>query len=70
MRSVLVLFGIAVLGFIFILQKKDAPEATIVKTKPAELRRVNQVSQNNRMKSSPDGAHAIAQNAAQTRKRK
>jgi hypothetical protein len=70
MRSILALIGIAVLGFIFILQKKDAPETTIVKTKPAELRRMNQVSQNNRMKPSPDGAHVVAQNAAQTRKRK
>ena len=70
MRSILALIGIAVLGFIFILQKKDAPETTIVKTKPAELRRMNQVSQNNRMKPSPDGARAVAQNAVQTRKRK
>lgn len=70
MRSILALIGIAVLGFIFILQKKDVPETTIVKTKPAELRRMNQVSQNNRMKPSPDGAHAVAQNAVQTRKRK
>jgi hypothetical protein len=70
MRSILALISIAVLGFIFILQKKDAPETTIVKTKPAELRRMNQVSQNNRMKPSPDGAHAVAQNAVQTRKRK
>jgi len=70
MRSILALIGIAVLGFIFILQKKDVPETTIVKTKPAELRRMNQVSQNNRMKPSPDGTHAVAQNAVQTRKRK
>jgi hypothetical protein len=70
MRSVLVLFAIAVLGFIFILQKKDAPETTIVKTKPAELRRMNQVSQDNRMKPSLDKTHAVAQNVAQPHKRK
>jgi hypothetical protein len=70
MRSVLVLFVVAALGFVFILQKKDAPEATIVKTKPAELRRMNQVSKDNRMKHSTDETHAVAQNAAQTRKRK
>jgi len=70
MRSVLVLIAIASLGFAFILLKKDAPEAAIVKTKPAELRRVNQASQNNRMKRSTDETQAVAQNVAQTRKRK
>lgn len=68
--SVLVLFGIAVLGFIFILQKKDAPEAAIVKTKPAESRHMNQVSPENRMKQSTDKTNAVAQNVVQTRKRK
>jgi hypothetical protein len=70
MRSVLLLFGIAALGFIFILQKKDPPEATIVKTKPAELRHMNQVSKDNRMKHPTDKTQAVAQNTAQTRKRK
>jgi len=68
--SVLILFGIAALGFVFILQKKDAPEAAIVKTKPAESRHMNQVSQENRMKHSTDKANAVAQNIVQTRKRK
>ena len=68
--SVLVLFGIAALGFVFILQKKDAAEATIVKTKPAESRHMNQVSQDNRMKHSTDKTNAVAQNVVQTRKRK
>jgi hypothetical protein len=68
MRSILVLFAIAALGFIFILQKKDAPEATTVKTKPAKSHQVNQVSQHNSMKHSLDKAHAVAQNVAQTRK--
>ena len=68
--SVLVLFGIAALGFVFILQKKDAPEATIVKTKPAESRHMNQVSQDNRIKHSTDKTNVVAQNVVQTRKRK
>jgi hypothetical protein len=68
--SVLVLFGIAALGFVFILQKKDAPEATIVKTKRAESRHMNQVSQDNRTKHSTDKTNAVAQNVVQTRKRK
>jgi hypothetical protein len=68
--SVLVLFGIAALGFVFILQKKDAAEATIVKTKPAESRHMNQVSQDNRMKHSTDKTNIVAQNVVQTRKRK
>jgi hypothetical protein len=70
MRSVLVLFVIAALGFIFILKKKDAPEATVVKPKPAESRHMKQVSQDNGMKHRSDGVHAIAQNVAQPRKRK
>ena len=70
MRSVLALFAVAAIGFIFILQKKDEPETAIVKTKPAESRRMNQVSQHNWMKHSPDGADVLAQNVAQTRKRK
>lgn len=68
MRSILVLFAIAALGFIFILQKKDAPEATTVKTKSAESQQVSRVSQHNWMKHSLDKAHAVAQNVAQTRK--
>ena len=68
--SVLVLFGIAALGFVFILQKKDAAEATTVKTKPAESRHMNQVSQDNRMKHSTDKTNIVAQNVMQTRKRK
>jgi len=70
MRSVLLLFGIAALGFIFILQKKDGTETTVVKTRPAELRRMNQVSKDNRMKHSTDETNAVAQNSTQTRKRK
>ena len=68
--SVLVLFGIAALGFVFILQKKDAAEATIVKAKPAESRHMNQVTQDNRMKHSTDKTNALAQNVVQARKRK
>ena len=68
--SVLVLFGIAALGFVFILQKKDAAEATTVKTKPAESRHMNQVSQDNRTKHSTDKTNALAQNVVQARKRK
>ena len=70
MRSILVLFVMAALGFIFILQKKDGTETTVVKTRPAELRRMNQVSKDNRMKHSTDETNAVAQNSTQTRKRK
>jgi len=41
-----------------------------VKTKPAESRRMNQVSQKNRMKPSTDKTNVVAQNVVQTRKRK
>lgn len=65
MRSILVLFAIAALGFIFILQKKDVPEGTGAKVKPSELQ---QVSQHNWMKHSLDRTHVVVQNVAQTRK--
>jgi hypothetical protein len=65
MRSILSLLAIAALGFIVILQKKDAPEPILTKAKVAELQ---PAVRHNWMKHALDGAHTIAQNAAQPRK--
>ena len=65
MRSILVLFAIASIGFIVILQKKDAPERSGTKAKAAESQLVGQ---HNWMKHSLDKSRAVAQNVAQSRK--
>jgi hypothetical protein len=65
MRSILALFAIAALGFIVILQKKDAPDATLTKAKAPELK---QAGKHNWMKHALDGSHAVAQNTTRTRK--
>jgi len=60
MRSILVLFAIAAIGFIVILQKKDAPEGTGAKAAKSQL-----VGQHNWMKQSPDKTRVVAQNVVQ-----
>jgi hypothetical protein len=65
MRSILVLFAIASLGFIVILQKKDAPEGTGTKAKAVESKLIGQ---HNWMKHSPDKIRVVAQNVVQSRK--
>ena len=65
MRSFLALLAIAALGFIVILQKKDAPDATVKKTNPSEL---HQAGKHNWMKHALDGSHAIAQNTKRSDK--
>jgi hypothetical protein len=62
MRSILTLFVIAALGFLFILQKKDAPEPTLAKKQPTEL---NKVSQHNWMKHAIDKNRVVAQNVSE-----
>ena len=65
MRSILALLAIAVLGFLVILQKKDAPDTTVTKAKASELQ---QAGKHNWMKHVLDGSHAVAQNTTRTRK--
>lgn len=65
MRSILALLAIAALGFIVILQKKDAPDAATTKTKVSELQ---EAGKHNWMKHALDGSHALAQNAARMHK--
>lgn len=62
MRSILALFAVAALGFLFILQKKDAPEPALAKKHPIEL---NKVSQHNWMKHAIDKNRVIAQNVSE-----
>ena len=62
MRSILTLFVIAALGFLFILQKKDAPEPVLAKKQPTEL---NKVIQHNWMKHAIDKGRVVAQNASE-----
>jgi hypothetical protein len=61
MRSILTLFVIAALGFLFILQKKDGPEATSTKKQPTELIKL---SQHNWMKHAIDKNRVVAQNVS------
>ncbi|HAK07056.1 MAG TPA: hypothetical protein DCO65_07310 [Spartobacteria bacterium] len=58
MRSILALFVVAALGFVFIL-KKDAPEATASKTQTSEL---SKVSQHNWTKRALDNSRSVAKN--------
>jgi uncharacterized membrane protein len=60
MRSIVLLFAIAAIGFSFILHKKDAAEATA--TKSAE------VSRHNWMKHALDKTRTVAQNVSQQRR--
>jgi hypothetical protein len=62
MRSILVLFAIAALGFVIILKKKDAPEVAKAPAKSAE------VSQPNWMKRVSNGSRDVAQNDKQPRR--
>jgi hypothetical protein len=62
MRSILTLFVIAALGFLFILQKNDAPEPSLAKKQSVEL---NKVNQHNWMKHAIDKNRVIAQNVSE-----
>jgi hypothetical protein len=64
MRSILALFVVAALGFVFILHKKDAPEATASKTQTSELA---EVSQHTWMKHALDTSRSFAKNVAKQR---
>ena len=66
MRSILVLFAMAVLGFGFILQKNDPPEPVSANAKSTEP---GGVSRNNLMKHAPDKSRSVAQNVSPERKR-
>lgn len=65
MRSILVLLAIASIGFIVILQKKDASDPTLTKAKMSELQ---QGTKHNWMKHALEGSPAFAQNTTRTRK--
>jgi hypothetical protein len=65
MRSIMVLFAIAALGFIVILQKKDAPAGTGTKAKAVESKLLGQ---HNWMKQPLDKTRAVAQNIVQSPK--
>jgi hypothetical protein len=62
MRSIVALFAVAALGFLFILQKKDPPEPTLAKKQPTELIKV---SQHNWMKHAIDKNRVVAQNGSE-----
>jgi hypothetical protein len=57
MRPVLILFVMSGLGFIFILHKKDAPEATDSKIQASQLPKVGK---HNWMKDSLDTSRSVA----------
>jgi hypothetical protein len=65
MRSILVLLAMAVLGFGFILQKKDPAEPVKAKTNSTELASMGRI---NLMKHAPEKNRAIAQNVSAVRK--
>ena len=64
MRSILVLFAMAVLGFSFILQKEDPPEPVKAKANVTEL----STGRTNLMKHAPEKSRSVAQNASAVRK--
>jgi len=64
MRSILTLFVIATLGFLFILQKNDDPQPTTAKTTRSEQ---SQVSEHNFMKHALDKSRVVAQNVSKQR---
>jgi hypothetical protein len=64
MRSILALLVIAALGFLFILQKNDAPQPTTAKTTYVGQ---SQVSEHNFMKHALDKSRVFAQNVSQQR---
>lgn len=66
MRSILVLFAMAVLGFSFILQKHDPPEPVSASAKSTELAGTGR---NNMMKHALDKSPSVAQNVSKERKR-
>lgn len=65
MRSILTLFVIAAVGFLFILQKKDTPETTPASKSLTEL---NKMGQHNWMKHALDTSRGVAQNVSKQRK--
>jgi hypothetical protein len=64
MRSILTLFVIATLGFLFILQKNDAPQPTTAKTTHVGQ---SQASEHNFMKHALDKSRVVAQNVSKQR---
>lgn len=62
MRSILLLFVIAAVGFIVILQKKNAPEGTRAKAAESQL-----IGKHNAMKHAPDKIRVVAQNVVASR---
>jgi len=63
MRSILALFAVAALGFLIILHKKDAPEATVWETQTRELAKVS----HNWTKHPLDTSRFVAKNVAKQR---
>jgi hypothetical protein len=64
MRSILTLFVIAALGFLFILQKNDDPQPTTAKTTHVGQ---SQVNEHNFMKHALDKSRVVAQNVSKQR---
>jgi hypothetical protein len=65
MRPIPALFLIAAIGFVFILHKKDVPEATDSKMKTSRL---HKVSKHNWMKRALDTSRSVAKTASKQRK--
>ena len=63
MRSILILFTLAALGFGFILQKKDPPEPVTAKTTASGPG----TGRTNLMKRAPEKGRSVAQNASAIR---
>jgi len=66
MRSILILFAIAVVGFTFIIQKKDAPEVRPAKATSAAVNRMGERSWATRALVI-DPTREVAQNRARQR---
>jgi len=64
MRSVLALLVLAAVGFAFILQKKDPPEAAVAKIQSTELPKIGR---HNWMKHALDTSRSVAKNVAKQR---
>ena len=62
MRSILILFAIAAVGFLFIIQKKDTPEAAPPKTTSAAVNRMGERSWT-KHPLAIDRSHDVAQNS-------
>jgi len=65
MRPIVALFVMAGIGFVFILHKKDVPEATDSRTQTSQLPKV---SKRNWMKRTLDTSHSVAKTASKQRK--